>query len=283
MTLELTLLVLLSAILHAGWNTLLKKGGDRFLSLVSMAVVHMVPCLLMIPFVPLPDAATAQWLAMSLVFNVAYQIFLSWAYKHGDLSQVYPIARGSGPLWVALTAPLFYGTVMPWYAQGAVALICTGLFTLGIRRGMLKPENLRPLLLALATGMLIASYLMTDAAGVRAAPVVWTFIAWQGFTLGSTMMVVAICVHKRGWQKYVRQNWRRDVVRGLMGFVSYGIILYVLRSGPVAEVVALRETSVIFAAVLGWLFLGEGFGKRRIAGAIFVASGVLLLKLGALL
>ncbi|MFV3131843.1 EamA family transporter [Niveispirillum sp. KHB5.9] len=273
-------LVLLAAVMHAGWNSLLKGGGDRLVGITMLNVWCAVAGLFLLPFAgPLPPAAW-PYLAASLGFHTAYQVFLVRTYRLGDLSQVYPVARGAAPPLVALTG-LLLGTDMLRPAEGlAVLLIAAGIAALALRGGAGLRTDPRPVLMALATASFIAGYTTVDGLGARAGGDSVSYTAWL-FILNAPPMV-ALAWARRGaaglWQA-MRAGWRCDLVGGAMALTGYGIAIWAMTHAPIALVAALRETSVIFALLIAKLWLKEPVGRWRAGSALLVLAGIATLRL----
>jgi len=273
-------LVLFSAVLHATWNALTKASGDRVVTMAGVmatcAAIGAVGSL----FLPAPDPAALPFLAVSAVFHFAYQQFLLGAYRHGDLSLVYPIARGLAPLLVAVLAGAFAGELpRPVQALGiAIASAAMASFALEPREP--HPGVARSVASAFATAATIGSYTFLDAEGVRHAGNAFSYVAWNCWATSLAFCVFAL-VHTRGrLAPFLETAGLRGVGSGVLATLGYGIVLWAMSRGAMANVAALRETSVVFAALIGTRLLGEGFGERRLGAALCVALGVLLLQSG---
>lgn len=275
MSLSVLALVLCAALLHATWNALLKSGGDRFRSIVVMtgaASLAAAPALLVLP---VPRQAAWPAVALSAALHVGYNLFLVRAYRHGDLGQVYPIARGSSPLLVTLGAALVAGEQPGLLTAGAIVLVSAGILSLA--RGWTGASR-AGIATALATGAFIAAYSVTDGVGGRLSGDPIAYSAWL-FVLDGVPMVV-IFLLMRGWRAPLFDRSREtamSAVGGLVSIVAYTAIIWAASISPMGPVSALRETSVIFAALIGWLFLGERFSARRLGSCALVALGAILL------
>ncbi len=273
MSLTVFLLVLMAAAMHAAWNAVVKVAGDRLLTMGIVTGVGGLVGLALIPFAPLPAPASWPYLALTTAIHVGYYIFLILAYRAGDLSQVYPIARGGSPLLLALVSwPLLGEALSAWQFAG-VGLISVGIASLAFGKG-----DRRSLLFAAATSCTIAAYSATDAVGVRLSGGALGYIAWL-FALDGAMMAAFTFWRRRSRVfQALREDWLRPTIGGVLSVAGYGIVVWCYASGPVAPISALRETSVVFAAVLGSIFLREGFGTRRIAAAATVAAGIFVMN-----
>jgi drug/metabolite transporter (DMT)-like permease len=276
--LEVTLAVLGAALAHATWNAMLKSSRDV---LFDMTLVVFAAGLVTAPFmlvVELPAPAAWPYIIASMVLHIAYYVALVGAYRAGDLSHGYPIMRGIAPLIVSLCALAWLGEAPAPSVWLGVLLICGGVLSLGFV-GFRWRESRVALGWALANACIIASYTLVDAAGVRVAGRPESYVVWL-FTLDAlpfTLLIFAI--KKKQMVSYARQYWLRGLVGGGLSAAAYGIVLWAMTRAPVAAVAALRETSVIFAALIGAWLLKEGHIARRVAGAATVAAGVIALKI----
>ena len=283
MTLEplVFLLVLLAAVLHAGWNALLKAGGDKLVMQTLVICVGSVPALIAIPFLPLPAPASWPYLAVSVVVHLFYFMTLVGAYRHGDLSQVYPIARGSAPLLVAVGAWIFAREGMSGPEMAGVATVSLGIMSLAsVGRIPGRESEVKAVGLALMTGLSIAVYSLADGLGVRSAGSTLAYIAWL-FPLSGLPLLLITLWRRRGRAAAVfRAHLKLGTIGGLTAGLAYAIVIWAMSVAPLALVVSLRETSVLIAAAIGALLLKESFGPRRVAAAAVIAAGAALINLG---
>ena len=274
-------LVLTAAVMHATWNAIVKVDGDR---LMTMAVVIsttglLAPLLLLAGAPPAPESW--PYIVLSAVLNNAYFLFLIEAYRFGDLSHVYPIARGSAPLLVAAGASGFAGEHLSVAELAGVIVISVGIISLVWGSGVKLGTEKRAVVFALLTGLMIAAYTVVDGLGVRLSGSPAGFIGWL-FILNPLPILAIALVRRRGQARvYLRTNWRPAVFGGCLNLGSYGLSIWALSFGIMAHVSALRETSVIIAAVIGTRILGEAFGRRRVLAAAAVAFGVVLIAFQA--
>ncbi len=279
LTFGITLAVLGAGFLHAGWNALLKSapGGDPLQDTAAVAAGSAVCGLAVIPLVALPDPAAWKFAAASALVHFAYYVTLAQAYRTGDLSFAYPLMRGTAPLLVTLLGIVFLRErPSPQIAIGVV-LICLGIVSVAFaRRGR---HGAAAIGWALANAAIIAAYTLIDGAGARASGNALAYVAWLSFLEG--LLFVGWIVARRGRPAvaYLGRGWRRGLAAGAASMAAYGIVLWAMTRAPVAAVAALRETSVLFAALIGALWLGEGFGLRRLAGATGIVLGIAALKL----
>lgn len=268
--------VLLAALLHAVWNALVKSRADRLLMLAAVNVVGSIfGAVLVLSNAP-PAPASWVYIALSALLHTGYYFFLIRAYEAGDLSHVYPIARGLAPLLVALGALVFAGeTLDPRVAVG-VALASCGIMSLAFDAETPWHVDRRPVLFALGTSVFIAAYTVVDGIGVRYSGNALAYIGWL-FLVDSWLLIGVALARRRGRvMSFVRKQWLVGLGGGIASVVAYGLVIYAMNSGAMAIVSALRETSVIFAALIGTFLLGEGVRRGRILAAMVVAIGVAL-------
>jgi drug/metabolite transporter (DMT)-like permease len=275
---HLALLVLLAAVMHATWNAVLKANGERFLTFTIMAATGTGLGIMAAPFVAVPEAATWPYLIASALIHTGYSVFLLRTYRHGDLSQVYPLARGTAPLAITVLAAFFAGEVPNSAGLTGVALISLGIVSLMFAGGRARGTALKPVLLALVTTLFIASYTVVDGLGLRGAASPWSFIVWLNILVGIPFMIGTAFFAPREFGRFLRTGWKPGFAGGVLSVVAYAIVLYALGQGAMAHVSALRETSVLFAALIGMVAFGEPLGWRRVACAIAIVAGMIVLQ-----
>jgi drug/metabolite transporter (DMT)-like permease len=272
--------VLGAAALHATWNALVKHGGDPFLRLAVVNLTGSAVCLPFLFVVAPPVAEAWPWLLASVAVHVAYCSFLCLSYRTGDLSQVYPVARGVAPPAVALLAWLVAGETPSPGGMLALAMISAGILLIAF--GKRAPgQSARPLLLALACGLSIAAYTISDGLGIRASQGTLEYIVWFFFLDGLPFGLGVLWARRRHLRAALPGVLLPAVGGGLLSLFAYGLVIWAMRSTPMAYVSGLRETSVILAAIIGTRLLGEPFGKERVTAACIVAGGIGLLKLAS--
>ena len=278
--------VLFGALLHASWNALIKSGRDTSL---DTALIHVMGCVVAVPlllWVGLPVPAAWPWLAASLVIHVGYYIALAGAYRHGDLGFTYPIMRGLGPLLVAVILGLSGGSIIDEKLSLptllGVAGISSGVLLVGLSQ-VSGGNHRRALQFALLNAAIIAAYTIVDGIGVRASGHALQYVALLFLLDGIPYFLLVM--HGRGkaerpaaWA-HMRARWPLALLGTLASLGSYAIALWAMTRAPVAAVAALRETSVLFAAVIGTRLLHEPFGARRAAGTLCIVGGVMALRL----
>jgi len=276
---SILLAVLGAAVLHAAWNALFKSSPDKALENLALAVGRGTLALACLPWLPLPAPASWPWIAASVVVHVAYFWALAGAYRWGDLSFAYPVMRGGAPVLVALASAAVFGEVLSVTQGAAVALICAGILAFaGAPRGD-APGAHRALLFAGGNAAVIATYTLIDAHGVRVSGAAVSYALW--FFVLNSVVQLALGATGRGRELpgYLRRHWLRSAIGGAFTLGSYGIALWAMSRAPVALVAAVRETSVIFAAAFGALFLGERLTLRRAGATAAVLAGLVALRL----
>jgi len=273
------LAVLGAAVMHASWNAIVKVGLDRFSSILLLSIAQGAIALLLLPFFAFPAAEAWPWLLGSALLHVGYKLFLIRAYEHGDLSQVYPLARGTAPLIVALVGALFLGEVMTAGKTVAVVTIALGVIVMSRGGTNLGRLSSKALLYALGTACFTASYTLVDGVGARLAATASGFTLWM-FVLDATVLT-GIAVASRGSQALtrLRPELRSGLVAGALSLGAYWIAIWAFTQAPLAQVAALRETSVMFAMLIGVVVLGERAGLWRWIAAGLILNGVVLMRL----
>ena len=279
MAVEVFLMVLGAALVHATWNALLKTDGDRLSLIKLMSVTQIGVSLCLIPFVSVPAADSWLFLLASSVLNTGYMLMLNRAYQAGDLSLVYPFARGVAPLIVAVVSIAALGEKLAATSQAAVLLIGLGITSLALAQ---RPRliDLRPLAFALATGVFIAGYTVVDGLGARVAGSAHGYMIW--LSLITSVQIVG-CAH---WLQNGRRaaTARRTRIAGVaVGIMSYGsswVVIWALTLAPLALVSALRETGVVFAVLIGVVILKEPLSLSRLASIATTLIGTTILRLG---
>lgn len=280
MTLEpLTLaLVLLSALMHASWNLIAKLGSDRLVAIAVMKLPNLLVALLILAFAGLPDPASWPYLLVSAMVNCLYFYFLIKAY-HGDLSLAYPVARGMAPLCVLILSAFAAREVPTPGGIAGVVLISIAILALAIRRGA-APGHYMTLLWGGAVGMVIAVYTVIDGLGGRLAGNTAGYVAALSALTALGVCGAAFAQRGHAVVQALRSHWKHGLAGGILMLLPYMIVVHAMTLAPMAQIAALRESSVIFAAILGVAFLREPFGGRRILASTVMAAGIALLALG---
>ena len=270
-------LILISAVFHASVSLVVKQAGDR---LVNRALINLTSGLIAMPLLffvaPLTPLA-AKHLAIGIGFHWLYQIATIRAFKHGDFSAVYPVMRGTSVLLTAIGAAVLLNESFP--PVKLVGLFIAALALTQFRKST-SPAHRSALLWALLTALMIGAYTVNDGAGAKAAASGISYVVWFFAIEAFPITLTALIARRGGFFSACRTQWRPAMLGGVMSFVGYGLSLIALRLADVSEITALRETSVVFAALMGVFILHENFGRRRIFAALALAAGLIFMQLG---
>ena len=277
--LPITAVVLCAALLHAVWNAVLKTGEDRLATLAHMNGPWLLVAAPMVALLPLPAPESWPYLAGSVLLHWVYMLGLLWMYRVGDLSHVYPLARGSAPLVLSLLSWWVAGELLHTREWLGVALVSMGVLTLTLQGGRSSRADWRPVAAALFVGATIVGYTLTDGLGVRRAGTTLGYVMWLFGLMALPWWVALARVHLGRRVRMPRRALLSALACGVMAMTAYALVIWALRQASMAPVAALRETSVIFAALIGTLKLGEPFGRRRVLASVLVAAGVALINL----
>lgn len=273
-------LVLLAALLHASWNALVKSGRDKRLDTVAVVAGAAAIAAIVLPLLPAPAASSWPYLAGSVAIHVVYFAGVVASYRAGDLGLVYPVMRGVAPVLVGIGGAAVAGEALAPAGWAGIALVSAGVLTLAWPRGTPgAPSTAGALAYALGTAGVIAAYTVVDGVGVRLSGSPGGYVLWLLLCTGTLMTAYALARDGRIVAAHLRGAWRLAAGGGAMLATAYGLVLWAMTAAPIALVAALRETSVILAALIGTLLLGEPFGRRRLLGAALVAAGAAALKL----
>ncbi len=272
--------VLVAAACHAGWNSLLKLKVEPLLAVTLIAVASGLVVVPLIPFTPLPDAASWPYLAASLLVHLVYYTSLGLAYRSGDLGQVYPIARGTGPLLTAAGTTVLLGERLGLAGWSGILLLASGVVALSVRGGRQSGSiEGRAVGFALLTAAAIGAYSIIDGIGGRLSGAVAGYIVWF-FALDGVMMIAfGLWQWGRQFSTEFRRAWLVILTGGAMSTAAYAIALWAMTKAPIALVAALRESSVLFAALIGVVVLGEPLIRLRVIAGGLVLAGMVLLRL----
>lgn len=270
-------LVLTAAVLHAAWNALVKVGGDALVRLAMLFTFGFMFSVPLVAYAGLPDRASWPWLLGSVAGHQVYFAFLVASYRTGDLSTAYPIARGVAPMLVALGGWVVAGETLPVAAWLAIAILSAGVLSIAVGESVTRARR-AALAYAVGTGVTIAVYSVVDGIGGRRAGNVLAYVGWL-FVLQGLPLIAFTLVRRRGQLRtMLATSWRPGLVGGVFAMTAYGLVIWAMSITPMSYVSALRETSVLIAALIGTRMLGEPFGARRVLAAGAVAFGVVLLQ-----
>lgn len=286
MSIAILLAVLGSAFLHALWNALIKTGASRIGAMVILSICEIPIGLFVALLRPFPAPEVWKWVLMAGCAHFLYKSFLTYAYEHGDLSRVYPIARGTAPLIVAVAGPVLavqFPTTMQ--ADALTLHEYAGIFVLGLgillmAQGVFSNgENRKMLPFALGSAMATASYTLIDGHGARVAGdaigyVAWVFVVDGAFFATGMMAYKGVAVVPRN-----RRAWITGMIAAAASYGAYGVSVWAMTRAPIAMVAAVRETSILFAVLIGWIIFHEKMTRGKALAACVIVSGVILTRL----
>jgi drug/metabolite transporter (DMT)-like permease len=274
------LAVLFAALCHAGWNALIKVGLDPLSTTTLIGIGSGAVALLILPFVGMPAWACWPWLIASVIIHLGYFAALIEAYRAGDLGQVYPIARGAAPLMTATATTIFVGERLSVIGWGGIVALVAGVFLLSARGGReLTRIDSRAVGFALLTALTICTYSVIDGIGARLSENPVSYSLWLFVGIAIVMVPYALYRDGRDVIPAMRTYWRRGLAGGALQVISYGTVLWAMTLAPIAIVATLRETSVLFGAVIAVVVLKEPLRAMRIAAALLILAGLVLIRL----
>ena len=273
--------MLFSALLHAGWNALLKIGLTPFLVMVLINAAGGIVSLPLVLVTGLPNDDSLPWLLVSVALHLAYYCTLTAAYARADMGQVYPIARGSSPLLTAVFAPLFLGEPMALSGLAGIAVLGSGIAVMSWRRdsGQAGSMDRLALLFSGLTALAICGYTITDGIGARISGNAEAYAAALFVMDGASLTVFAIGSRGIAALRPLLRYALPGLAGGVMSFGAYGLVIWAMTVAPIPLVAAVRETSVLFGAAIAVLFLKEPLRANRIAAALLIVIGLILIRL----
>lgn len=273
--------VLMAAAMHAGWNALVKTGLDSFLTMTLITVCVGLMALALTPFVRFPAAAAWPWLFASMGLHIGYKLFLLRAYRSGDMSQVYPIARGTAPLLVAVVMATVFGERLGAVAATGMGLLVLGVWLMSVRGGQsARVLDGAAVGYALATSLFIAGYTLVDGMGARANGDPHGYVVWL-FVLEAPLIVIPLVASRGpGALRQLWPAWRVGVMGGALSLGAYWIAIWAMTVAPIALVAALREASVLFAIAISVIVMREALTRWRLLAALAITTGVVVMRLG---
>lgn len=276
MPLAVFAIVLFAAALHASWNAIVKGAADKLLTTVLVSASAAVIAIVVLPWLPQPARASWPFILVSACFQIAYFVLVARTYHLADMSQTYPLMRGTAPLLVTLVSVFVLGANLSARMCIGVAVICAGVLSLalGVRRA-----NRGGVALALLNAVVIAGYTLIDGAGVRRSGAPAAYTLWIFLITGVPLASWAIKDRSAAVVGYLRGNWHFGLIGGVGTAASYGLALWAMTLAPIAVVAALRETSIVFGTIISGLVLKERIGLGRFVAACTIALGAAVLRL----
>ncbi|WP_300670118.1 DMT family transporter [Desulfoluna sp.] len=280
MSLPVMMVVLLAALLHATWNFLVKNTEDKYLSMSAVVLGHTPFALIALFVSPLPRFEAWPYLVVGAMLHVGYQLFLLASYRIGDLSQVYPLARGVAPMIVAGVSVLFLGVDLSRLEMAAVLIIGSGIMSLALVRRRDGLRNGQAAFLSIVTGCFIASYSLVDGLGAREAGTSLGFYGCLSVLNAIGFAAVMRVLRPGTLRRVVCREWRFALKGGGASFSAYAMVTWAFTLAPIAMVAAVRETSIIFALVLGVVVLKERLDLMKVVSTLLTLLGVGILRVG---
>ena len=272
--------VLFAAACHAGWNAAIKRGLDPLATTVLISLGAGVVALALAPFSGLPAAPAWPWVMASVVIHLVYFAALIESYRAGDMGQVYPLARGSAPLMTAALSPLVVNEAVDVIAFVGIAVLASGVFLLSLRGGReFARINRRAVGFALLTAVTICGYSLVDGIGARRAGSANAYTVALFTGIGPVMLAYALARGGFGAIAVMGRHWGTGLAGGALQVGSYGIAIWAMTVAPIAIVAALRETSVLFGALIAVVILKEPLRPPRMVAALLIVAGLVLIRL----
>ena len=272
--------VLFAAACHAGWNATIKRTLDPLATTVLISVGAALCSLVAVPFTGLPNTAAWPWVIASVIIHLMYFAALIESYRSGDMGQVYPIARGSAPLLTALASPLLVGERVGLLAWAGILLLAGGVFLLSLRGGRdLAKLDRRAVSFALLTALTICAYSLVDGIGARLAGSANAYSVALFVGIGPVMVAYALVRSGPRVLSVMSGYWKTGLTGGALQLGSYGIAIWAMTLAPIAIVAALRETSVLFGALIAVVFLKEPMRASRVVAALMIVAGLVAIRL----
>jgi drug/metabolite transporter (DMT)-like permease len=276
MSLIVFAIVIAAALLHASWNAIVKSAGDKFLTTIMVTASASGLSAVVLPFLVAPAPASWPYIASSVVLQVIYFLLVARTYQIADMSQTYPLMRGTAPLIVALVSVFQLGDVLSPVAWAGIVGICLGIFSIALGN---RVKDRKGTYLALVNALVIAGYTLIDGAGVRRSGAPAAYTLWIFLLTGLPLTLWGVSAGRSRFLPYFRRYWRFGFAGGVGTTASYGLALWAMTVAPVAIVAALRETSILFGIIIAGLVLKEHIGSRRLISACIIACGAAILRL----
>lgn len=281
MTLSVVLVVLAAAILHSAWNALAHSAGDKLVGFVLIDLGYVGCAAMVVCLSPLPDPSAWPFIALSATLQVAYQLSLLRCYRLGDFGQMYPLARGTSPWATAVLSVTVLDQPLPVGQLVGVMTLSLGLLALTLAQGVPGRKQMPALVAAVATGLLIASYTVVDGVGVRHSGSVPAYVGWMFLLQGLPLPLVMVARRRRALLADLRPMWGRGILGAVLSLIAYGLVVWAQYQAPdsLPSIAALRETSIVLAAVIAAVHFRERFGHLRTAASTIVLAGIAILEL----
>lgn len=268
--------VMLAALMHAGWNAIVKAAPDKFLSTILVVTTATGVAAALLPFLPAPAASSFPYAVASALCQLVYFNLVARAYQVADMSQAYPLMRGTAPLIVAVVSAIRLNDALSPLAWIGVTAICLGIFIVAMGGTLADRRGIR---VALSNALVIAAYTLIDGLGVRRSGAPAAYTLWVFLLTGIPLALWAVIARRSTFLPYLGRHWLIGIAGGVGVTASYGMALWAMTVAPIAVVAALRETSILFAALIARVVLGERIGPRRLVSICTIACGAAMLRL----
>ena len=271
--------VMLAAILHSAWNGMVKKHKDKVISVSAIVFGHVPMSFVVMLFMPLPTLESVPYIILSAIIHQGYQVYLISAYKFGDLTKVYPIARGTGPIVATLISIGLLGVLFSKFQIASIILISFGIIILGLLSKNSQNNN-KALFYSLATGFFIGMYSLTDGYGAKISLSPLSFLGWS-FILNAMIFpfTLKFMNYSNVFSRVIKEAKVVFWVGGTLSYIVYAIVVWAFTKAPIPLVAALRESGIIFSIVIGIFFLNEKISIYKIISIVLIFLGVVGLKI----
>ncbi len=280
MTLAVTFAVLIAAFCHASWNAIIRLRGDKLVSMTQLVIAAGVIAFPGLFFFPILPAQAWPYVIVSAIVHVGYNTCLALAYHHGELTKVYPLVRGSAPLTTLVVSLLFLNEAVDASEVVGIVIVAAGIMALTLDRGWrVLIASPHALFYAAATSLCITAYTLSDGLGARLADNAHQYVVWLFFLDMLPTLAVVILIRRRAFFAAIGENWVSGLAGGALSLVAYWIVIWAFTVAPIPIVAALRETSILFALLIGMLWLGEKVTPIRGASILLVLCGLAVMRL----
>jgi len=278
MPLNIFLAIILAAFLHAVWNAMVKNEDNKYLAVTAIVLGHVPVSVLIILLTPIPSVESIPFIILSALLHIGYEWYLLSAYRFGDLTKVYPIARGTAPILITIVSLIFLGVALSNFEILGIFIISLGILSLSLQ-GAKGIKNRSAVIYALVTGFFIMGYSITDGYGARVSNSFLSYMGWS-FILNATIFPIILKINNKSEiiTKTFKEGKKIFFIGGTLSYIVYGIVIWGFTQAPIALITALRETSIIFALLIGTFFLKEKFTLLKTAAVLTIFFGVILLK-----
>ena len=278
MPLNIFLAVILAAFLHAVWNAMVKNEDNKYVAVTAIVLGHVPVSVLIILLTPIPSVESIPFIILSALLHIGYEWYLLSAYRFGDLTKVYPIARGTAPILITIVSLIFLGIALSNFEILGIIIISLGILSLSLQ-GAKGIKNRSAVIYALVTGFFIMGYSITDGYGARVSNSFLSYMGWS-FILNATIFPIILKINNKSEiiTKIFKEGKKIFFIGGTLSYIVYGIVIWGFTQAPIALITALRETSIIFALLIGTFFLKEKFTLLKVIATFIIFFGVALLK-----